>query len=61
MEEKLLMVKEKLAKYGQEHLLNFYDEISEEKKNQLLDEILMMDFNQLKNLYEMAKTKPYGK
>ena len=58
MEEKLLMVKEKLAKYGQEHLLNFYDEISEEKKNQLLDEILMMDFNQLKNLYEMTKTKP---
>ncbi len=58
MEEKLLMVKEKLAKYGQEHLLNFYGEISEEKKNQLLNEILMTDFNQLKNLYEMTKTKP---
>ena len=58
MEEKLLNVKEKLAKYGQEHLLNFYNELSEEKQNQLLDEILTIDFKQLQDLYESTKEKP---
>ncbi len=58
MEEKLLMVKEKLAKYGQEHLLNFYNELSEDKKSELLDEILTIDFKQLEDLYETTKTKP---
>ncbi len=58
MEEKLLMVKEKLEKYGQEHLLNFYETLSENKKNQLLDELLTMDFKQLQDLYNSTKTQP---
>ena len=36
MDEKLSMAKELLAKYGQEHLLQCYDKLSEKKKNKLL-------------------------
>ena len=57
MEEKLSMVKELLAKYGQEHLLQCYDKFSDEQKNKLLDDILTLDFNQVQNLYESTKTK----
>ena len=32
----LEQVKEKLAKYGQEHLLKYYDELSEEEKQKVL-------------------------
>ena len=58
MEEKLLMVKEKLAKYGSFSLLNFYNELSGDKKSELLDEILTIDFKQVEDLYESTKTKP---
>ncbi len=58
MEEKLSEAKKLLTEYGQEHVLNFYEELSEEEKNQLLDEILSLDFKQLQKLYESTKTKP---
>ena len=58
MEEKLSMVKELLAKYGQEHLLQCYSKLSDEQKNKLLNDILTLDFNQVQNLYESTKTKP---
>lgn len=58
MEEKLLRAKEILAKYSQEHVLNFYDELSKEKQNELLDQILTIDFKGLEELYESTKTKP---
>lgn len=57
MEEKLLAAKQVLEKYGQEHLLNFYDSLSLEQKNKLLDEILTTDFKQMQELYESTKTK----
>ena len=40
MDEKLSMAKELLAKYGQEHLLQCYDKLSDAQKNKLLDDIL---------------------
>lgn len=58
MEEKLSKVKEILKKYDQEQVLDFYDTLSTEKQNQLLDEVLTLNFEQLKNLYESTKTKP---
>lgn len=58
MEEKLLMAKEILAKYGQEHLLQCYESISQEQKNQLLTDILTLNFSQVKSLYESTKQKP---
>ncbi len=58
MEEKITRAKEILEKYGQEHLLKFYSELSDEKKSKLLDDILTIDFKQLQELYESTKTKP---
>ena len=58
MEEKLSIAREMLAKYGQEHVLNFYQKLSKEEQNKMLDEILTMDFKQLENLYQSTKTKP---
>ena len=58
MEEKLETVKKMLEKHGQEHLLTFYDRLSQEKQNQLLDEILTTDFKQIEELYEETKEKP---
>ena len=58
MEEKLETVKKMLEKHGQEHLLTFYDRLSQEKQNQLLDEILTTDFKQIEELYEETKKKP---
>ena len=58
MEEKLSMAKEILSKYGQEHLLQKYNELSKKEQNKLLDEILTMDFKQIEDLYKSTKTKP---
>lgn len=58
MEEKLLAAKQMLEKYGQEHLLNFYEKLPEEKQNKLLDEILTTNFKQMQELYENTKQKP---
>lgn len=41
-----------LKEFNQEHLLNFYNELSEEGKNNLLNQISNIDFNLMKNLYE---------
>ena len=57
MEEKLLAVKQELEKYGQDHLLDFYNQLSAEKQSQLLDEILTTDFKQMQELYESTKAK----
>ncbi len=58
MEEKLLAAKQMLEKYGQEHLLKFYDKLTDEKKNELLNTILTTDFKQMQELYESTKIKP---
>ena len=39
--------KEKLEKYGQAHLLKYYDELSEEDKKDLLEQIEVTDFSVL--------------
>ena len=47
-----LEAKAKLEKYGQEHLLLFYDKLNPEDKEKLLNQILSVDFEELKKLYE---------
>jgi UDP-N-acetylglucosamine/UDP-N-acetylgalactosamine diphosphorylase len=42
---------EKLEKYGQEHLLRFYDELDENQKKHLIDQINSIDFELVKTLY----------
>ena len=58
MEEKLNKVKEILKEHNQEHLLNSYDKLSVEKKEILLNQILNINFDLIKNLYENANKKP---
>ena len=41
-----------VKKYHQEHLLKFYDKLEEDKKNQLLEQILKTDFELLNKIYE---------
>lgn len=55
MDDKLKKAKEILRKYNQEHLLYFYDELSEEEKNILINQILNIDFEKIINLYNNSK------
>lgn len=57
MEEKLMMAKSITEKYGQEHLLQGYEMLSKEKQNLLLDDILTINFKEMKELYESTKVK----
>lgn len=52
MKDKLNLVKNILAKYHQEHLLAFYDELSPEQQHKLIEQILSIDFNQILTLYK---------
>lgn len=42
---------DKLEKYGQQHLISFYDELDEEKKAKLIDQINEIDFKLIQSLY----------
>ena len=41
----LEQAKEKLAKYGQEHVLKYYGELTEEEKRGILDQIEATDMS----------------
>lgn len=43
-----------LEKYNQEHLLEFYDLLDDDKKGMLLNQILNIDFEQISNLYKKS-------
>lgn len=59
MDEKLKQVKQTLAKYGQEQLLDEYNRITDiKKKQEFLDNILTIDFAQAKELYQSTLEKP---
>ena len=55
MEEKLVKVKELLKKHNQEHLLTFFDDLTLENKELLLNQILDIDFELMSKLYENIK------
>ena len=56
MEEySLNIVKNKLKKYNQEHLLEFYEELSDSQKEMLINQLLRIDFEQILELYENSK------
>ena len=44
-----------LKKYGQEHLLNGYEKLDENKKQILLEQISTIDFELIKSLYDKTK------
>lgn len=51
MENKLKIAKEIVKKYNQEHLLYFYNELSQEEQNKLIEQILKIDFEKILTLY----------
>ena len=55
MEDKLSKAKEILKKYNQEHLFEFYNEITKDEKKILINQILNIDFEQIINLYNNSK------
>ena len=57
MENKYNEAKEKLEKYNQNQLLSHYEELSSEKKQYLLNQIIRIDFNQIDKLYKQIKTE----
>ena len=56
MDTKLNQAKEILKEYNQEHLLYFYDELSSEQKDILLNQILNTRFSQILSLYKNSFT-----
>ena len=55
MEGNLEKAKAVLRKYSQEHLLQQYETLNEEKKEILLNQILNINFDQTKELFENIK------
>ena len=53
--KKLDEIKSMLKKYGQEHLLLFYDKMNDSQKEKLLNQIENIDFDLMKELYESTK------
>ncbi|MFA6753359.1 MAG: UTP--glucose-1-phosphate uridylyltransferase, partial [Bacilli bacterium] len=51
------IIKKKLIKYEQEHLLNFYDELNEEEKKHLINQIESIDFELLTDLKKIINKK----
>lgn len=59
MENKLSKVRDILKKYNQEHLLQFYNELTESQKSDLLNQILNIDFEEILSLYKKSKTEVF--
>ena len=55
MEERIELIKRTLKKYSQEHLLNGYENLSEVKQNQLLNQIESTDFELINSLYNNTR------
>ena len=55
MDNTLEEAKAILKKYNQEHLLNGYEKLEEKKQKQLLDQIMNIDFELIKSLYDNTK------
>ena len=53
--------KNKLEKYGQTHLLKYYDELSESERDELLKQIEETDFSMLKLCSNGSKGVKKGK
>ena len=63
MDDKLKKAKEILKKYNQEHLLQFYNELTDAQRSNLLKQILSIDFEEILYLYEntiQVKEKKFG-
>ena len=56
-----LQAKEKLEKFGQQHVLKYYDELTEAEQKELLQQIDETDFAVLENCKNLGKSEGRGK
>lgn len=60
MDEDYNKCKKILKTYGQEHLMDFYEELNTSEKKSLLHQILSIDFSEILNLYQNSmKDEPF--
>lgn len=60
--KKLEQAKEILSTYNQEHLIYFYDELNDEQKDMLLNQIIKINFEEITTLYNNSmKNEPFIK
>ena len=52
MSDEIEAIRATLEKYGQTHLLKFVEELNDEEKSVLCDEIRSIDFDRLKSAFE---------
>ena len=52
MDEKYLLVMEKIKKYNQEQLLSCYEKLDKEEQNKLLNQILEINLEEINTLYK---------
>ena len=57
----LIQAKEKLEKFGQQHVLKYYDELTEAEQKDLLQQIDETDFAVLENCKNLGKSEGRGK
>ena len=57
-EQELAQAKTILKENKQENILKFLENIEDNKKEKLIKQILDLDFEQLKKLYEETNTEP---
>ena len=57
MDKKYEKIQERLKQYKQEHLLIWYDKMIEQKREELLNQILKIDFEQINQLYKQTQQK----
>lgn len=57
MDKRYEEAKKILKQYDQEHLLIWYDKLIEQKREELIEQILKIDFDQMNQLYEEMKNK----
>lgn len=55
MENKEKQAKDILKRYKQEHIINWIDKAEEETKQEIINQVLTIDFEELKTLYDKTQ------
>ena len=53
-------MQERIAKHGQDHVLNFWDELNEHQQQQLVQQLESIDFDELGRLHEQGRKDEMG-
>lgn len=56
MENKEKEVNEILGKYNQKHIINWMSKVDKETRQTIMNQVLGIDFEELKNLYDKTQT-----